>query len=101
MTLCPRARSKSVRCEPRKPAAPVTTEADGVDFEFFLCLADTIEWNGCILRFQGPVSIASSGQTILAPAGMFPVGFQTGPMRHGIIGGADAVPDLHPPGGQR
>src|SRR6266436_2855554 len=26
MTLWPRARSKSVKCEPRKPAAPVTTE---------------------------------------------------------------------------
>ena len=26
MTLWPRARSKSARCEPRNPAAPVTTE---------------------------------------------------------------------------
>src|SRR5215471_12553501 len=31
MALCPRASSRSTRCEPRKPAAPVTTEvgADG------------------------------------------------------------------------
>src|SRR5207248_1142377 len=26
MTLCPRASNKSVKCDPRKPAAPVTTE---------------------------------------------------------------------------
>src|ERR1039458_3453487 len=25
-TLCPRANNRSTRCEPRKPAAPVTTE---------------------------------------------------------------------------
>src|SRR5260221_6100353 len=36
MTLWPRDRSRSVRCEPRKPAAPVTTEVG--------CLADDLVW---------------------------------------------------------
>src|SRR5664280_1762689 len=32
MTWWPRARSKSARCEPRKPAAPVTTDVAGLFF---------------------------------------------------------------------
>src|SRR6266542_2223781 len=43
MTRCPSAKSRSTRCEPRKPAPPVTTETSWVVFaaiaQFYLMVA--------------------------------------------------------------
>src|ERR1019366_9527165 len=64
ITLCPRDSSRSTRFEPRKPAAPVTTEVGRDCFEFVFCFFDMV--SSC-LAAPGRFSPSSGSRRLSRP----------------------------------